>query len=1508
MSSPILPSPTVAALHTLRPSGAQSIEELVSGLLSKISGVRLRLCKAGTQLGVDALAEIPFGVQVKRHEDSPRSQDLLGGLAEATLAYPDLQLWVLVSTAELGAIHREKLLKKGESEGIGILILDAQAMADVLPGVSAITALAASDISSVTSALDDPAWRDPKQPSASPDLRKVREELEALRVRAEYAVWQQHLQDELQELPIWGFLVQRHNARLRQTIDRDALLALGTDYDPGRAVPRAAEQQISSWWDQARGTPNEQIAVVTGDRYDGKTWTVYSWLRSKLDSLAVPAFFVSSARGVGGSGDIEFLVLSELRASLGSYGRHAKALLSRQRRHPDRNDVWALVVLDGMNEYVTSRPALSRQIRWAVPASSEPLRSGEAASAPDPRSKGQQVVSERSCAILATTRSLSLGEQRTHFGARATRTIPVGPYSDPELAQALAQQGLTSADLQSLSSGAQTLLRRPRYLDLVVQHQDALPHFTNVTADVLYHLDASDKIWARTGVGSGSWDPERHKSFLAAVAGDWLAGKRLDLPAVRGHLQRLTQEVELVLADLRSEGLLHQEPGGTYMPQPERLAFAMGLFIRRELLSYRGSRHLREVLRDLLAPHGDDDEKVRWLRAATVVCVLSAEGDAQSMTVTDTLVSAWLSGRNLTGEDLREVRSLAPFILDPLLRAAPSLWGAEPADQRLEPIIERVVVAGLSDRRQAITGAVKAWLRVVPVGRCSFIGGTQDSAENAELSLSDPSVADLGLTLGSEHVVRLQRFALHLEQLAPGLLGPLDILALLASRHAVSGYLEGGEGYVARTVLSTVGIEWFQQEVAPWVSQPSSRRARLLAELLAYADRSDLAELRRQLPDLQRPPWSGGPLSAAEFNAAVTEGPVADERILDTARHAAHFAIDPASPKPPPAWRARLGESALRHFGGVALHAHRAQTRQDFELERLEPALAAWSPEAGTAILAAQLEDIPRRIAAKEVSWSYDLFGHAALFTSLRRTHLRAALLKARVDDRELRYPLEKLLLCLLPGLEPEARLEAFLSHPFREEWSEFYDLLASSADDAFRELVVHAVRTEDDPLRVRRARYLLGSLGSAELNRSDLQRLCADADRPSGQEEDAASYLLRRCHVPADADESILKPLVRVARTPEEEAWQYAGWLHRQQKPDERRGAWVARAISARETASRRLPASYLAKDDVVIEQALVAFLNDVQVQLSIGSAANRRRWEGEFPDIIVNYLTDTQFDAWVEGLLADAARTQWMWPGVLVSVTRRALRSGHERLAALWKLSYPFQRSRSSSFVRFTVDGLHWSLSAVQEAEAADTPATNILSELILDCRSDQELLEVVLAARNGRSERLRGILENLLADRDASVRARARFMSGWLPQMAGSAARVSSADPAGWVERIGREAAKRLDRERFATHWIRRFLSTESASERWAAGRLFLSCADAATRSWAFEEIFSSQAASTTKGEALLLLRQVRARSDDSDLQQHFLGYDVREVESVVAPWRQIGSWEEIETTEIPDESEG
>jgi Restriction endonuclease len=303
------PSPTLTAMRNLRASGEKSFEALAARLLMRLSGEGIRLCQAGTQGGVDAIADIPFAVEAKRHKNEVSARELLGGLANAALRYRDLELWVLASTAPIGAQTVADLRDSGELHGIETLFLDTSS-SPKLPETARIVALAATDVDDTAEILADPSWRNAGGP---PDADAIRAELAAVRNHPGFGAWRADLQTSLRDLPTWRQFVRSHNTALRKQILTDARVRFITPYTPAEAIPRDSETELTAWLDGCATTPECPIAVVVGERYDGKTWLVYRWLSENLSRLTLPVFFFSSDDVKAGNGHVDTMIETHLR-------------------------------------------------------------------------------------------------------------------------------------------------------------------------------------------------------------------------------------------------------------------------------------------------------------------------------------------------------------------------------------------------------------------------------------------------------------------------------------------------------------------------------------------------------------------------------------------------------------------------------------------------------------------------------------------------------------------------------------------------------------------------------------------------------------------------------------------------------------------------------------------------------------------------------------------------------------------------------------------------------------------------------------------------------------------------------------------------------------------------------------------------------------------------------------------------------------------------------------------
>jgi hypothetical protein len=265
---------TVAALRQLAPADKTgSFEELITRLLAKLIGQPVRRTRAGSQEGKDALSDDgTLAIECKRYAEgtSLSARHLISELEEAKARHPDLQLWILAATTALGATEKEKLDHAAHSKGLAVLHLDTAATGPYLDSTHAIAALCATDVETTLELLPGGA------------RRKVRTELETIRSDPNFAAWEEWLHEEVRNrLPFWRFAVKRSNLALRTRILETADTTFGTRYAADKAVPREARAQLKEWFDRVLTSQSPDVlpvAVVLGERYDGKTWLVYQWL------------------------------------------------------------------------------------------------------------------------------------------------------------------------------------------------------------------------------------------------------------------------------------------------------------------------------------------------------------------------------------------------------------------------------------------------------------------------------------------------------------------------------------------------------------------------------------------------------------------------------------------------------------------------------------------------------------------------------------------------------------------------------------------------------------------------------------------------------------------------------------------------------------------------------------------------------------------------------------------------------------------------------------------------------------------------------------------------------------------------------------------------------------------------------------------------------------------------------------------------------------------------------
>lgn len=267
----LLGDKTVSALLRLKDSGPQSFEDLLRELLARLTGQPFFLANSGQQGGLDGVVgggAIAFEAKLYG-STSLNLRELEGEISRAARDRPNLELWLLATTARLGAQGR-KVLEDAAAER-------------------------------VCAVLADSAWLAPrKRKPAAVREAEIRSELAAIRESPHFTEFLERFAKELLELPTWSLLVDRQNRRLRKTILQRSSIDFGTDFQPEKVVPRTVKADLGQWFSQAKRSSEPSVGVMLGERFDGKTWCVFDWLVEHLETLDFPVFFISSAFFVSG--------------------------------------------------------------------------------------------------------------------------------------------------------------------------------------------------------------------------------------------------------------------------------------------------------------------------------------------------------------------------------------------------------------------------------------------------------------------------------------------------------------------------------------------------------------------------------------------------------------------------------------------------------------------------------------------------------------------------------------------------------------------------------------------------------------------------------------------------------------------------------------------------------------------------------------------------------------------------------------------------------------------------------------------------------------------------------------------------------------------------------------------------------------------------------------------------------------------------------------------------------
>ena len=556
---------------------------------------------------------------------------MLGEIDQALARDQALEAWILVATRPVPETLQQSLVQKGERIGVPIVIID-WAKNHEIAQLAALCAFAPDVVEEQFSKEAGEAAR-ALQPISKQAIERLQRDLQSwcLGYDALRALSHRCL-DEIWNLP------SESNAKLGQDAAGGA---------QKKKVKRSTvHEALNTWWDGL--AHNDAPVAVVGLEGTGKTWTSLDWLIDKRDEQPIVLVIPSSAVAAGNVSEttVKQLLADHLREMSGIRDReHWLRRLENLLKRPTDEGPVMTVFFDGLNQE-PSTPWLHILKILQGETFKERVR------------------------IITTTRSHHYKNKLSELRGLtvSSKRVDVGPYDTApgsELDQMLAFENLTQAHLHD---DVIELARNPRLFKLVVRFRKKLVKVGQVTVHRLLWEYGRDYFGVRAG---RSFSEDEWREWLKKIAQQHRNGikkyseKSLGKTVGRPDLEK--KEVYARLSDIIDGPFTTADSSSNVQLTPAVVAHALGAAFLNDLNqeSSPNLENLNAKLEEWFDPISGLDERAEILRAA--VSILVEQGCAAESPVPGVLITAWLQSQNVSDEHRQELADLAPNFPDALL-------------------------------------------------------------------------------------------------------------------------------------------------------------------------------------------------------------------------------------------------------------------------------------------------------------------------------------------------------------------------------------------------------------------------------------------------------------------------------------------------------------------------------------------------------------------------------------------------------------------------------------------------------------------------------------------------------------------------------------------------------------------------------------------------------------------------------------------------------------------------
>jgi len=670
-------------LIDLRDTGASGFEGLVAALMDAATGQRFRLSGSGRQEGQDLRSEPGMGnrvkVEAKHYAKAKLSlRELEGELAQASFAESGMDLWILAASCRVDDEHAKKLETDASRLHVEVLFFDMGN--EGLPRLAVLMAAFPQALEAWSGLHCIPASR-----------VSLRTALEVVRSDLQFDRALEQIVGKLKST-LLGYDDARERGRRRllsvmedrgnsvARFNQDVALRM-----PGASVVerRVIHGDFQAWWNS--GAPKSSHAVVLGESGMGKTWAAMSWLLQIVEADSGPLFvpFNAYVAAIQENDSLESF-LPKLLADWTQFStsEYWKRRLRRWLALPSDRPI-IVVLADGLNE----RPNIDWRTFFRT------LEDGEW---------------QRSVCVIATDRP---GHWFPDVGLVGFQAIRADQYSDSELLQALKDSGV---QLARVPDSLQTLIRKPRYCQLVVEHFQEMEREGDMSVERLIFLDNKHRFEQKRGF------PLNTNEFVDLI-------RNLAI-TYRQHSQLTWRDIEELLPQKDRGGRIYQEiiDGGLLVPhgnasatfgvEPTRLVYGLGMLLAEDIGAAAKAtlQDLQERIAGWFEPNPEMNLKTNICGSAVFHTLIN---DHYPALARRELLRYWLGQRNWADE--WETSSLHCIVRCPqdFLDIAEDYWRSEHDHSAAQHLLGIAFTKYRDDPRieRMLIPAVERWMSMVNV-------------------------------------------------------------------------------------------------------------------------------------------------------------------------------------------------------------------------------------------------------------------------------------------------------------------------------------------------------------------------------------------------------------------------------------------------------------------------------------------------------------------------------------------------------------------------------------------------------------------------------------------------------------------------------------------------------------------------------------------------------------------------------------------------------------------------